>query len=37
MYNKLDNLGFIIGLFFILVSLVLLIGGLISSFTCVCT
>jgi len=30
MYNKLDNLGFIIGLFFILVSLVLLIGGLIS-------
>ena len=31
MYNKLNNLGFIIGVFFILISLVLLIGGLISA------
>jgi len=30
MYKKLNNLGFVIGIFFILVSLILLIGGLLS-------
>ncbi len=30
MYNKLSNLGFVIGIFFIIVSLILLIGGLLS-------
>lgn len=30
MYNKLNNLGFIIGVFFTLIALILLIGGLIS-------
>lgn len=31
MYNKLDNLGFIIGVFFLIVSLILIIGGLLSA------
>ncbi len=31
MFNRLSNLGFIIGIFFILVALILLIGGLVSS------
>lgn len=31
MFNRLNNLGFIIGVFFILIALILLIGGLISS------
>ena len=31
MYNKLNNLGFIIGIFFILIALILLIGGLLSA------
>lgn len=31
MYKKLNNLGFIIGLFFIIVSLILIIGSLFSS------
>ena len=30
MFNKLNNLGFIIGIFFTLIALILLIGGLIS-------
>ncbi len=30
MFNRLNNLGFIIGMFFILVALILLIGGLLS-------
>jgi hypothetical protein len=30
MYNRLNNLGFIIGVFFTLVALILLIGGLVS-------
>ena len=30
MYNKLNNLGFVIGVFFIIVALILLIGGLLS-------
>ena len=30
MYNRLNNLGFVIGIFFIIVSLILLIGGLFS-------
>lgn len=30
MFNKLNNLGFIIGVFFILIALILLIGGLVS-------
>ena len=30
MYNKLNNLGFIIGIFFIIISLILIIGGLLS-------
>lgn len=30
MYKKLNNLGFIIGVFFIIISLILLIGGLLS-------
>ena len=30
MYKKLNNLGFIIGIFFIIISLILLIGGLLS-------
>jgi uncharacterized membrane protein len=30
MYKKLNNLGFVIGIFFILISLVLIIGGLVS-------
>ena len=31
MYKKLNNLGFVIGIFFILISLVLIIGGLASA------
>jgi len=31
MYKKLNNLGFVIGIFFILISLVLIIGGLSSA------
>jgi len=31
MYKKLSNLGFVIGIFFIIISLILLIGGLLSS------
>jgi len=30
MYKKLNNLGFVIGIFFILISLILLIGGVLS-------
>jgi hypothetical protein len=30
MFNKLNNLGFIIGVFFIIVALILFIGGLLS-------
>jgi uncharacterized membrane protein len=30
MYKKLNNLGFVIGIFFIIVSLILIIGGLTS-------
>ena len=30
MYKRLNNLGFVIGIFFIIVSLILLIGGLFS-------
>lgn len=30
MYKKLNNLGFVIGIFFIIISLILLIGGLVS-------
>ena len=31
MYKKLNNLGFVIGIFFIIVSLILIIGGFISA------
>jgi len=31
MYKKLSNLGFVIGIFFIIISLILIIGGLVSS------
>lgn len=31
MYKKLNNLGFIIGIFFIIISLILIIGGLLST------
>lgn len=31
MYKKLSNLGFVIGIFFIIISLILIIGGLLSS------
>ena len=31
MYKKLSSLGFVIGIFFIIISLILIIGGLISS------
>lgn len=31
MYKKLNNLGFVIGIFFIIISLILLIGGLLSA------
>ena len=31
MYNKLSNLGFVIGVFFIIISLILIIGGLLSA------
>lgn len=30
MYKKLNNLGFVIGIFFIIISLILLIGGVVS-------
>jgi hypothetical protein len=30
MYKKLNNLGFVIGIFFIIISIILLIGGVIS-------
>jgi uncharacterized membrane protein len=30
MYKKLNNLGFVIGIFFVIISLILLIGGLLS-------
>lgn len=30
MYKKLNNLGFVIGIFFIIISLILLFGGLFS-------
>jgi len=30
MYNRINNLGFVIGVFFIIVALILLIGGLLS-------
>ena len=30
MYKKLSNLGFVIGVFFTLISLILIIGGLLS-------
>ncbi len=30
MFNKLNNLGFVIGVFFTLIALILLIGGLVS-------
>lgn len=30
MYKKLNNLGFVIGIFFIIISLILIIGGFIS-------
>jgi uncharacterized membrane protein len=31
MYKKLSNLGFVIGIFFIIISLILIIGGILSS------
>ncbi|HEY5462410.1 MAG TPA: hypothetical protein VIJ95_04075 [Hanamia sp.] len=31
MYKKLNNLGFVIGIFFIIISLILIIGGLTSA------
>jgi len=31
MYKKLSNLGFVIGVFFIIISLILIIGGLLSA------
>ncbi|MEO8414296.1 MAG: hypothetical protein ABI472_11585 [Ginsengibacter sp.] len=31
MYKKLNNLGFVIGVFFIIISLILLIGGFLST------
>ncbi len=31
MYKKISNLGFVIGIFFIIISLILLIGTLVSS------
>ena len=30
MYKKLNNLGFVIGIFFIIVSIILLVGALLS-------
>lgn len=30
MYKKLNNLGFVIGIFFIIISTIILIGGLLS-------
>jgi hypothetical protein len=30
MYKKLNNLGFVIGIFFIIISLILIIGGTVS-------
>jgi len=31
MYKKLNNLAFVIGIFFIIISLILIIGGLLSA------
>ncbi|MGH2566479.1 MAG: hypothetical protein ACRDE8_05360 [Ginsengibacter sp.] len=31
MYKKLSNLGFVIGIFFTIISLILIIGGLLSA------
>lgn len=31
MYKKLSNLGFVIGIFFIIISLILILGGFLSS------
>jgi uncharacterized membrane protein len=31
MYKKLNNLGFVIGIFFIIISLILIIGGFVSA------
>lgn len=31
MYNKLNNLAFVIGIFFIIISLILLVGGVFSA------
>lgn len=31
MYNKLSNLAFVIGIFFTIISLILIIGGLLSA------
>ena len=31
MYKKLSNLGFVIGIFFIIISLILIVGGLLSA------
>ena len=31
LYKKLNNLGFVIGIFFIIISLILIIGGLSSA------
>ena len=31
MYKKLNNLGFVIGVFFIIISLILIIGGFLSA------
>ena len=31
MYKKLSNLGFVIGVFFIIISLILIVGGLLSA------
>jgi uncharacterized membrane protein len=31
MYKKLSNLGFVIGIFFIIISLILIIGGFLSA------
>jgi len=30
MYKKLNNLGFVIGIFFVIISLILIVGGLLS-------
>jgi hypothetical protein len=30
MYKKLNNLGFVIGIFFVIISLILIVGGVVS-------